>query len=95
MIIEQLLESGVSLYPVSPVSSKAYRARKAPSGGKTDRLDAWSLADALRVDGQSWKALAKEDPLVAELRLLCRDDVALIEERTALVNQLQSALQEY
>ncbi|MGA7394552.1 MAG: hypothetical protein WBW78_17990, partial [Terrimicrobiaceae bacterium] len=27
MIIEQLLESGVSLYPVSPVSSKAYRAR--------------------------------------------------------------------
>ena len=85
----------VSLYPVSPVSSKAYRARKAPSGGKTDRLDAWSLAAALRVDGQSWKALAKEDPLVAELRLLCRDEVALIEERTALVNQLQSALQEY
>lgn len=27
MIFEQLLESGVSLYPVSPVSSKAYRAR--------------------------------------------------------------------
>ena len=71
------------------MSSKAYRARKAPSGSKTDRLDAWSLADALRVDGQSWKALAKEDPLVAELRLLCRDEVALIEERTALVNQLQ------
>ena len=32
---------------------------------------------------------------MAELRLLCRDEVALIEERTALVNQLQSALQEY
>ena len=46
-------------------------------------------------DGHSWKALAKEDPLIAELRLLCRDEVALIEERTALVNQLQSALQEY
>jgi transposase len=95
LVIEHLLESGVSLYPVSPVSTKAYRARKAPSGNKTDRLDAWSLADALRVNGQSWKALAKEDPLVAELRLLCRDEVALIEERTALVNQLQSALQEY
>jgi len=90
MVIEQLLESGVSLYPVSPVSSKAYRQRKVPSGTKTDRLDAWSLADALRVDGHGWKALAKEDPLVAELRLLCRDEVALIEERTALVNQLQS-----
>jgi transposase len=95
MIIEQLLESGVSLYPISPVSSKAYRERKVPSGNKTDHLDAWSLADALRVDGHGWRALAKEDPLVAELRLLCRDEVALIEERTALVNQLQSALQEY
>jgi len=30
MIIEQLLESGVSLYQISPVSSKAYRERKAP-----------------------------------------------------------------
>ena len=95
MVIEQLLESGVSLYPISPVSSKAYRERKAPSGNKTDHLDAWSLADALRVDGHGWRALAKEDPLVAELRLLCRDEVALIEERTALVNQLQSALHEY
>ena len=95
MVVEQLLESGVSLDPIAPVSSKAYRERKAPSGTKTDRLDAWSLADALRLDGHAWKALAKEDPLIAELRLLCRDEVALIEERTALVNQLQSALQEY
>jgi hypothetical protein len=67
-----------------------------PCGNKTDHVGAWSLADALRVDGHGWKALAKEDPLVAELRLLCRDEVALIEERTALINQLQSAaLREY
>jgi hypothetical protein len=43
----------------------------------------------LRVDGHGWKVLTKEDPLVAELRLLCRDEVGLIEERTALINQLQ------
>ena len=95
MVVECLLDSGVAVYPVSPASAKRYRERKVPSGNKTDRLDAWSLADALRVDGHGWKALAKEDPLVAELRLLCRDEVALIEERTALVNQLQSALREY
>jgi transposase len=95
IVIEQLLESGVSLYPIAPLSAKAYRERKAPSGTKSDHLDAWSLADALRVDGHGWRALGQEEPLVAELRLLCRDEVALIEERTALVNQLQSALQEY
>ena len=91
-VVEQLLESGVAVYPIATMSAKAYRQRKVPSGNKTDHVDAWSLADALRVDGHDWKALAKEDPLVAELRLLCRDEVALIEERTALINQLQSAL---
>jgi transposase len=95
IVVEKLLESGVLVYPVSPFSAKGYRQRKVPSGNKTDRLDAWSMADALRVDGHGWKALAKEDPLVAELRLLCRDEVRLIEERTALINQLQSALHEY
>jgi hypothetical protein len=35
------------------------------------------------------------EPLVQQLRLLCRDDGALIEQRTALVNQLQQALYEY
>ncbi len=95
VVVEQLLESGVTVYPVSPASAKRYRERKVPSGNKTDRVDAWSLADALRIDGHGWKALAKEDPLLAELRLLCRDEVALIEERTALINQLQSALHEY
>jgi transposase len=95
VVVEHLLASGVTVHPVSPASAKRYRERKVPSGNKTDRVDAWSLADALRVDGHGWKALAQEDPLVAELRLLCRDEVALIEERTALINQLQSALHEY
>src|SRR5439155_211017 len=77
---------------------------------KTDRHDAWALADALRLDGPAWRALAAQDPTVAELRILCRDEVALIEERTAeeaegtsggrwtgepLLNQLQQALHEY
>jgi transposase len=35
------------------------------------------------------------DPLTQQLRLLCRDEVSLIEQRTALVNQLQQALLEY
>jgi transposase len=35
------------------------------------------------------------DPIVAELQLLCRDEIALIEQRTAFVNQLKQALHEY
>jgi transposase len=93
--IEQLLASGVAVYPVNPKSAERYRDRKAPSGTKTDYLDAWSLADALRVDGHGWRALKPLDPLIQELRLLCRDEVELIGKRTELVNQLQAALHEY
>lgn len=95
LAVEQLLAAGYTVYPVNPKSACRYRERKAPTGVKDDRRDAWSLADALRVDGHGWKPLAPEDPLVAELRMLTRDEVALIQQRTGLINQLQSALQEY
>ena len=93
--VEQLLESGIDVYPVNPASAKRYRERKCCSGNKTDRHDAWALADALRMDGHPWRTLSAQDPLIAELRILCRDEIALIEERTALINQLQQALHEY
>jgi len=89
--VEQLLEAGMEVYPLNPKSAQSYRERKAPSGVKGDRLDAWSFADACRVDGHGWKALRPEDALVKELRLLCRDEVVLIEQRTAFINQLQHA----
>src|SRR5580704_1989715 len=83
------------VYPLNPKSAQAYRQRKAPSGVKDDQLDAWSFADALRLDGQGWKALNPEAALIKELRLLCRDEVSLIEQRTAFVQQLRQALAEY
>lgn len=93
--VDQLLQLEGTVYPVNPLSAKSYRERKAPSGHKTDRLDAWSLAEALRTDGQQWKALQPLDPLTQQLQLLCRDEIGLIEQRTALINQLQQALVEY
>lgn len=93
--VERLLEGGYAVYPVNPKAAKRYRERKAPSGTKSDRFDAWSLADALRLDGHTWRVLKPDDPLTVELRLLCRDEIALIEQRTALVCQLRAALGEY
>lgn len=93
--VDQLLQAAYTVYPVSPVASASYRKRKAPSGTKTDHIDGWGLADALRVDGHGWKLLEPMDPLTQQLRLVCRDEVALIQQRTLLVNQLQQALLEY
>ena len=93
--VDQLLQLSYAIYPVNPVASKSYRQRKVPSGTKTDHFDSWGLADALRVDGHGWHQLQPLDPLTHQLRILCQDEVHLIEQRTALVNQLQQALSEY
>ena len=93
--VERLLAMGCRVYPLNPKAAQRYRDRKNASGTKTDRLDAWSFGDALRTDGHGWRVLAPADPLTQELRLLCRDEVALIQQRTALVLQLKAALHEY
>ena len=93
--VERLLDAGLDVYPLNPKAAQRYRDRQAPSGGKSDRLDALSFADALRTDGHAWRRLVPQDPATQELRLLCRDEIGLIEQRTALVNGLQEALHEY
>jgi transposase len=93
--VERLLEMNLCLYPLNPKAAQRYRDGKAPSGVKSDSLDAWSFADALGSDGHGWRILQPQDPLTQELRLLCRDEIHLIGQRTALVNQLQEALHEY
>ena len=93
--VERLLAMGCQVYPLNPKSAQRYRDRKAPSGAKSDRLDAWSFAAGLRSDGHGWRPLVRDDPRTQELRLLCRDEVGLIQQRTALVAQLKQALHEY
>ena len=93
--VERLLEMGVTVYPMNPKAAERFRDRKAPSGVKSDALDAWCFADALRTDGRHWRPLRPEDPQTQLLRILCRDEINLIEQRTALVLQLKQALHEY
>jgi transposase len=93
--VERLLALGAVVYPLNPKAAQRYRDRKNPAGCKSDRLDARSFADALRTDGHGWRTLKADDPITQELRLLCRDEVHLIAQRTALVNQLRAALREY
>ena len=93
--VERVLDAGLSVFPINPKAAERYRDRKAPSGAKDDERDAWSMGDALRTDGHGWRPLLAQDPLTTELRLLCRDEIALIEQRTALVNHLKATLHEY
>ena len=93
--VERLVDLGLAVYPMNPKAAERFRDRKAPSGVKDDLLDAWSFADALRTDGHDWRPLQPDDPATQELRILCRDEIGLIQERTALVLRLEATLHEY
>lgn len=93
--VEKLLELGCVVYPMNPKAASRYRDRLAPSGTKDDLLDARSFGNALRTDGHRWRRMEPEAPLTQQIRLICRDENSLIEQRTALVCALREAMHEY
>jgi len=92
LLITFLLEAGIPVYPVNPKS--ANQLRKA-AGAKTDRIDAHLLAKLGRVDLAELRRLEPDSLTVQELKTLTRDQDALIQTQTRLVNQLTACLKEY
>jgi transposase len=92
LLITFLLEAGLPVYPVNP--KLANQLRKV-AGAKTDRIDAHLLAKLGRLDLAQLRRLAPDSPIVAELKTLTRDQDALIQMQTRLVNQLTACLKEY
>lgn len=92
LLISFLLEAGFAVYPVNPKT--ANKLRKA-AGAKTDRIDAYLLAKTGRFDLAELRRLEPDSATVAELKTLTRDQDALIQTQTRLVNQLTACLKEY
>jgi hypothetical protein len=77
---------------VSSRSVKALRERYGTSGNKSDRSDAYVLADCLRTDGHRWRALQPDTPATVTLRGHVRARKDLVETRVAVANQLRAHL---
>ncbi len=92
LLITFLLEAGIPVYPVNPKT--ANQLRKA-AGAKTDRLDASLLAKTGRFNLADLRRLRPDSEIVAELKTLTRDQDALIQTQTRLVNQLTACLKDY
>ncbi len=92
LLITFLLEAGIPVYPVNPKT--ANQLRKA-AGAKTDQIDAHLLAKIGRLDLAELRRMAPDSPTVQELKTLTRDQDALIQTQTRLVNQLTACLKEY
>jgi len=95
LLVGALVEAGYVVYPINPKAAERFRDRRKPAGGKHDRLDAEVLAQAVRTDRASLRALLPDSALATEIATLARDRHALVREHTRLLNQLRSALAEY
>src|SRR5579859_977073 len=92
LLIAHLLEQGWAVYPVNP---RTVERRRAPSGAKTDTIDAYLLAKTGRADFADLRRLNPDSALIQELKELTRDQDALVQMQTRLLNQLTACLKAY
>lgn len=86
LLITAILEAGFRVYPVNP---KTVDRRRRPSGAKTDAIDAAILARHGLSERDQLRRLQPDSPIIQERKALTRDQAALIQQRTRLVNQCQ------
>lgn len=91
-VVEAMLDAGLEVVVVSSRSVKALRERYGTSGNKSDRSDAYVLADCLRTDGHRWRSLEPDSPATVTLRSHVRARKDLVETRVAVANQLRAHL---
>lgn len=92
LLIAFLLSAGIPVYPVNPKLANQLRN---VAGAKTDQIDAHLLAQLGRLKLAELHRLEPDSALVQELKTLTRDQDALIQMQTRLVNQLTACLKEY
>ena len=83
------------LYPVNPVTVAKMREAFYPSGAKADASDADLLLDILISHRRHLRVWTPDDALTRSIQLLTEDRRHLVNERTALTNQLTAALKMY
>jgi transposase len=91
-VVDALLEAGFEVVVVSSRSVKALRGRYGTSGNKSDRSDAFILADCLRTDGHRWASLRPDHHATVNLRRHVRARKDLVAARVATTNQLRAHL---
>jgi transposase len=95
VLVDGLLEAGYPVVPIPPAAFAAARERWSSSGTKSDRADAYRLADFLRTDGHRFRRLEPLDEPTRQLRSLSRLRSDHVEARVAATNQLLALCQQH
>ncbi len=95
LLIERLLDAGLTVLAIHPNMVAAARPRFRPAGGKSDRFDAFVLCELARTDHHRFRALSPDTDQTKALRALTRGREVLVEQRVALCNQLRAELERF
>ena len=85
----------LEIYLINPKSLARFRDVVRPSGSKSDALDCQLACQLVRNHRQLWPQHVAEDPLTQELAQLVGYRRDLVNQRSALANQLTSVLKLY
>jgi transposase len=95
ILVERLLATGLEVLAIHPNQVKAARARFAVAHGKSDRFDAYVLAELARTDAHRFRALVPDTEETKALKTLTRAREDLVGVRVELANQLRAQLQAF
>lgn len=95
ILVERLLDAGLEVLAIHPNQVKAARARFAVAHGKSDRFDAYVLAELARTDAHRFRALVPDTDETKALRSLTRAREDLVGARVELANQLRAQLEAF
>ena len=92
ILVERLLEAGLVVLAIHPNQLAASRARYAVAHGKSDRFDAFVLAELARTDAHRFEPLRPLGDQTKALRALTRAREDAVRVRVELANQLSAQL---
>lgn len=95
LLVDALVAAGRTVVPIHPNVVAAARPRYRAALSKSDRGDAYLLADLLRTDGHRFRSLQPLSDEIQALRALVRTRDDLVAERVALANQLRALLESF
>ena len=95
LLVERLLEAGLTVVAIHPNQVAAARARYRASGGKSDGFDAFVLAELGRTDAHRFRPLEPDRDETKALRALTRAREDLVATRVGLANQLRAELERF
>lgn len=95
LVVDRLLDAGITIVPVHPNQLAAARDRYRSGGGKSDGFDGYVLAELARTDMHRFRPLEPDSDETKALRALTRAREDLVEQRVALANQLRAQLEAF